>query len=82
MYIKHLITGPEGNIEKFIKLPCNGSRQSTFTRGVGEPWVTVQCYDLKSKILAGNSFIVRCHVTLKSPMRACAIEKKFPATGI
>ena len=34
--------GAEGNIEKFIKLPCNGSRQSTFTRGVGEHCVTVQ----------------------------------------
>ena len=32
--------GAEGNIEKFIKLPCNGSRQSTFTRGVGEHCVT------------------------------------------
>ena len=43
--------GAEGNIEKFIKLPCNGSRQPTFTRGVGEHCVTVQCYDVKSKIL-------------------------------
>ena len=41
----------EGNIEKFIKLPCNGSPQSTFTRGVREHCVTVQCYDVKSKIL-------------------------------
>ena len=43
--------GAEGNIEKFIKLPRNGSRQSTFTRGVGEHCVTVKCYDVKSKIL-------------------------------
>ena len=71
IYIKHLMTGPEGNslscfllknlnvsrggaeenIEKFIKLPCNGSHQSTFTRGVGDHCATVQCYDVKSKIL-------------------------------
>ena len=49
--------------------------------------VTVECYPLTSKIcnvvrseiLAGNSFIVRCHVTSKKPMRARAVGKKFPA---
>ena len=50
--------------------------------------VTVQCYPLTSKILQccplrdflmGNSFIVRCHVTSKKPMRARAVGKKFPA---
>ena len=29
--------------------------------------------------LAGNSFIVRCHVTSKSPMRVRTVGKKFPA---
>ena len=33
----------------------------------------------RSEILAGNSFIVRCHVISKQPMRPRAVEKKFPA---
>ena len=32
----------------------------------------------RSEILAGNSFIVRCHVTSKQLMRPRAVEKKFP----
>ena len=30
-----------------------------------------------SEILAGNSFIVRCHVTSKKPMGVRAVGKKF-----
>ena len=37
------------------------------------------CNVARSEILAGNSFIVRCHVTSKSPMRARSVGKKFPA---
>ena len=31
----------------------------------------------RTALLAGNSFIVRCHVTSKKPMRAHAVRKKI-----
>ena len=37
------------------------------------------CNVAHSGILAGNRFIVRCHVTSKKPMRVCTVEEKFPA---
>ena len=42
-------------------------------------WRQRFCNVFRSEILAGNSFIVRCHVTSKKPMRARAVGKKFPA---
>ena len=37
------------------------------------------CNVARLEVLAGNSFIVRCHVTSKSPMRVRAVGKNFPA---
>ena len=37
------------------------------------------CNVARLEVLAGNSFIVRCHVTSKSPIRVRAVGKKFPA---
>ena len=56
----------------------NDGCRSTFT---GKKAVTLWgqrfCNVARSKILAGNSFIVSCHVTLKSPMRVHAVGKNF-----
>ena len=49
--------------------------------------VTVHCYPrrhricnvARSEILGGNSFIVRCDVTSKEPIRARAVRNKFSA---
>ena len=35
------------------------------------------CNVTRLEVLAGNSFIVRCHVTSKSPMRVRAVGKNF-----
>ena len=35
------------------------------------------CNVARLEVSAGNSFIVRCHVTLKSPMRVRAVGKNF-----
>ena len=37
------------------------------------------CNVARSEVLVGNSFIVRYHMTSKSPVRACDVGKKFPA---
>ena len=41
------------------------------------PWRHRFCNAAPSEILAGNSFIVRCHMTSKYPMRAYAVGKNF-----
>ena len=38
------------------------------------------CNVARLEVLAGNGFIVRCHVTSKSPIRVRTVGKKFPAT--
>ena len=40
--------------------------------------IFLHCSLAQRSILAGNSFIVRCHVTSKQLMRLRAVEKKFP----
>ena len=60
---------------------CNGSRRSTFA-GNSEllPSDAIDLAMLPAQIfLTGNSFIVRCHVTSKEPMRARAVWEKVPA---
>ena len=55
-----------GNFEAGNSPRCNGARRSTFA---GNSALlssdVIDCRVARSEILAGNSFIVRCHVALK-----------------
>ena len=59
----------------------NGRRRSTFTGNSALlPSDAIDVRNVaRSEFLAGSSFIVRCHVTSKLPMRERALGKKFPA---
>jgi hypothetical protein len=53
---------------------CNGVRRGERVLGIRK----LQSAMLSSqRLLAGNSFIVRCHVTTNQPMRARALGGKF-----
>ena len=64
---------------KFIKPRCNGTRRSTFAGNSALlPSNVIEfCNVTAWEILAGNSFIGTCHVTLKRPMRAQAVGKRI-----
>ena len=64
---------------KFIKPRCNGTRRSTFAGNSALlPSNVIEfCNVTAWEILAGNSFICTCHVTLKRPMRAQAVGKRI-----
>ena len=64
---------------KFIKPRCNGTRRSTFAGNSALlPSNIIEfCNVTGWEILAGNSFIGTCHVTLKRPMRAQAVGKRI-----
>ena len=64
---------------KFIKPRCNGTRRSTFAGNSALlPSNVIEfCNVTGWEILAGNSFIGTCHVTLKRPMRAQAVGKRI-----
>ena len=62
---------------KFMKPRCNSGCRSTFAGNKVTLWSHRFFNFARSKILAGNGFIVSCHVTSKSPMRVHAVGKNF-----
>ena len=66
----------------FKEFTCNGGRLSTFA-GNYALWhsdvinVCLSAMFPTQRLLAGNCFIVKCHVTSKWSMKAYAVRKKF-----
>ena len=63
---------------KFTKPSCNGGRWSTFAGNsalLHSDFIDFAMLPAQ-RILAGNTFMVGCHVTSKLPMRARAVGKK------
>ena len=89
---KHLMTGPSGNNYRETKLTgsqgicyiAGNSLNLAVTAVVGQysllPSDVLEfCNVVRSEILEGHSFIVRCHVTLKYPIIVHTVGKKYAA---
>ena len=82
IYSRQLLFSPSQTKTFSEQIYENKSRkQSTFTGNSALLPTDIKDFAIvsNSEILAGNSFIVRCHVTSKKPMRMCPVGKKFPA---